>query len=326
MSRGKQIAVWVAVSAAVAVSIFFVVRYIKGREISIIGAVVRKDTDPNKELPIADVQITASNGVTTWTKESDSTGYFRIRVKARLIREQPFILQFRHADYQPLEMKNVVGDRLYVAQMVSAPKEAAPSDRPETAVGNLTVRYSVKATTVANVGSAVRAFQVVNKGNVPCRGQDPCSPDGKWKAAVGSATLDAGDGNVFQNARASCIAGPCPFTRIENDEFTRGGRNISVSMRNWSDSATFLLEAEVVHPMESDMVRRSYPVTFGRALNFTLPPTAEGISIEADMNGEGVIFPLGPDMYLSWAECNARVNRDQTKVYRCELRPGYRFK
>jgi hypothetical protein len=29
---------------------------------------------------------------------------------------------------------------------------------------------------------------------------------------------------------------------------------------------------------------------------------------------------------LSWADCNERVNRDKTRVYRCEMRPGYRFK
>jgi hypothetical protein len=97
-------------------------------------------------------------------------------------------------------------------------------------------------------------------------------------------------------------------------------------VRNWSDSTTFLLEADVVHPMESDTVRRSYPVIFGQALNFTLPPNAEGISIEAEVNGQGIIFPLGPELYLSWADCNERVNRDKTRVYRCEMRPGYRFR
>jgi hypothetical protein len=99
-----------------------------------------------------------------------------------------------------------------------------------------------------------------------------------------------------------------------------------VTVRDWSDSATFLLEAEVFHPMENEMVRRSYPVIFGQTLNFTLPPTAQGLSMEAEINGEGIVFPMGPELYLSWAECNARVNRDQTKVYRCELRPGYKFK
>lgn len=317
---------WVGLSATVIVAGVLVARYVKRRQISVIGAVVRKDTDPNKELPIADVEVTIANEGTMATTKSDATGYFRIRLRARLIRNQAVTLRFRHADYQPLDIKDVAGDKLYVAQMVPAPHEPPPGDRPNATVGNVVVRYSVKATTAANVGSAVRAFQVVNKGSVPCNGQDPCSPDGKWKATVGGASLDAGEGNAFQNARASCIAGPCPFTRIENDDFTRGGRNISVNVRNWSDSATFLLEAEVVRPMESDMVRRSYPVTFGQALNFTLPFSAEGVSIEAEIGGEAIIFPLGPELYLSWAECNARINRDQTKVYRCELKPGYRFK
>ena len=98
-----------------------------------------------------------------------------------------------------------------------------------------------------------------------------------------------------------------------------------VSARDWSDTATFLLEAEVFHPMVSQVVHESYPVIFGDGLNFTLPSTAEGVSIEADLDGQTIIFPLGPALFLSWASCNARVNPDQTRVYRCELKPGYRF-
>ena len=77
--------------------------------------------------------------------------------------------------------------------------------------------------------------------------------------------------------------------------------------------------------MISDIVRESYPVIFGQALNFTLPPGAEGVSIQAEMNKSTIIFPLGPALLLSWADCNARVNSDQTRVYRCELKPGYLF-
>ena len=100
---------------------------------------------------------------------------------------------------------------------------------------------------------------------------------------------------------------------------------MTVSARNWSDTATFLLEAEVFRPMVSDMVRTSHPVKFGQALNFTVPGSAEGVSIQAEINGETITFPFGPNLYLSWADCNSRVNKDQTKVYRCELKPGYKF-
>ena len=141
-----------------------------------------------------------------------------------------------------------------------------------------------------------------------------------------SAKLDAGEGNEFRNARTSCIAGPCPFTKIEDEDLAQAGRALTVSARNWSDTATFLLEAEVFHPMISDLVRTSYPVIFGQALNFTMPGSAEGVTIQAEINGESITFPLGPNLYLSWADCNARVNKDQTKVYRCELKAGYRFR
>jgi len=291
------------------------------------GAVIRQDADPKKELPIADVKITAiANGSVIGEGKSDASGLFTITLRTRLWIGRAFTLQLRHADYQPLDLHEFIGDKVYLAHMVPVPHEASASNRPVIVVSNLLVRYSIKTTTAANVGSAVKTFEVVNTGNIPCQKQPPCSPDGKWKAAIGSASLDAGEGNEFRNARTSCIAGPCPFTKIEAEDFSLGGREVQVSARNWSDTATFLLEAEVFHPMMSDMVRTSYPVIFGQALNFTVPGSAEGVTIQAEINGEAITFPLGPNLYLSWADCNARVNKDQTKVFRCELKPGYRFR
>jgi len=85
------------------------------------------------------------------------------------------------------------------------------------------------------------------------------------------------------------------------------------------------VEAEVYQSIVSDVRRQSYPVIFGRALSFTLPQGAEGVSIEADLNGTLIVFPLGPMLSLSWADCQVLVNKDETRVYRCELKPGYRF-
>ena len=194
-------------------------------------------------------------------------------------------------------------------------------------VSNIKVRYTVNSQNDENIGNAVRTFQVVNRGNVPCRRQYPCSPDGQWKATSASLELDAGIGNEFRDARASCIAGPCPFTRIDSSGFAAGGRTIAVAALDWSDTATFLLEAEVFHKAIVSNVRESYPVVFGRALSFTLPPTAEGVSLEADVDGLQMVFPLGPELYLSWAECATRSssNGDEARVYQCELKPGYHF-
>lgn len=336
-SSGRRGTTWLAGLAVLlgilAVAILW--RIHKSQPISLTGAVIRQDSDPNKELPVADVEITAVTGSATVEGKSDSSGYFRLVLPKGLKpgqpipirRGQPVLLRFKHPDYHPLELHEFIGDKLYVAHMVPIPHQTqAEINHPQAMVSNVMVRYSMKTTSAVNIGSAVRTFQVVNSSDVPCRGQHPCSPDGKWKAAVGSAALDAGEGNEFLNVRATCIAGPCPFTKIETDGFSNGGRRISVSARDWSDTATFLLEAEVFHPMVSDAIRDSYPVIFGQALNFTVPAAAEGVSIEAELNGTAIVFPLGPNLFLSWADCNARVNNDQTKVYRCELKPGYRFR
>jgi len=167
---------------------------------------------------------------------------------------------------------------------------------------------------------------VVNKGNVPCDAASPCSPDGKWKAAIGSLKLDAGEGQEFQNARVSCIAGPCPFTRIESDGFSRSGRVIQATARVWSDTVTFLAEAEVVHTTLTDAIRQAFPSIFGRAMTFTLPPTGEGPSIEAEVGGAEIVFPLGPDLNLSWGTCTLQIAANRSKLYSCELKPGYRFR
>lgn len=195
------------------------------------------------------------------------------------------------------------------------------------AIAHVVAKYSVSTTTTVNIGSVGQTFQVMNTGNVPCKGHRPCSPEGRWKAAEGSTVLDAGPGNEFRNARASCIAGPCPFTRVDDRSLNRSvdGRMLKVSALNWSDTATFLLEADVYRSAISDSLRQSYPLIFGHAITFTLPAAAEGVSLEAEVNGSRIVFPLGPSLYLTWANCQTLLNKDQTKLYRCELKPGFRF-
>jgi hypothetical protein len=328
MGGKRTVAVWSVIVTVVAIALAatFLIRIVKKHPSSISGAVIRQDSDTRKELPLADVQVTVGTGPAAARTSSDSSGFFSLRLPRGTKMGQPIVLRFRHADYQDLDLREVAGDKLYLADMVPLAREVrAPSQRPEVAVSNIVVRYSRRTTTDMNIGSAVKTFEVVNRGNILCNGQRPCSPDGKWKAAIGSVSLDAGEGHEFRNARASCIAGPCPFTRIESDNFAAHSRTLTVSALNWSDPVTFLVEAEVFHPMVSDLVRESYPVIFGPALNFTLPITAEGVSIRAELNGSSILFPLGPALFLSWADCNARTNPDQTRVYRCELKPGYRF-
>jgi len=327
MSRKSKVATIVILLLGGAAAAVWGVRYVRNRTTKLRGAVITANSDPRKQLPIPGAEITATDGISVVKTASDSSGLFTIALRKRIFRGHLITLRFRHMDYAPLNMSVLASDEIYLAAMapIQTEKPIERSLATQTISNNVVVRYSIKTATVMNVGSAVRSFEVVNKGNILCSERPPCSPDGKWKAGVGSIALDAGVGNQFRNIRASCIAGPCPFTRIESPNLDQDGRTIMITAMVWSDTATFLVEAEVVHPMMSDIVRNSYPVIFGDALNFTLPPAAEGVSLQAELNGESIVFPLGPALVLSWADCSVRENPDQTRVYRCTLKPEYRW-
>lgn len=295
------------------------------------GAVIRSDKDPQKEVPIAGVAVTASRGQISASTLTDASGYFKIIFPDVIWPGQTVYLRFRQPDYHPVDLPLTMtfrstSRRLIVAAMEPLGIEAEIPAGKDLVVSNLRIRYTVNTEDEENVGSAVRTFQVVNQGNVPCRRQAPCSPDGYWKASSASLTMDAGPGNQFRNVRASCIAGPCPFTRIDTRGFEQGGRTIVASAIDWSGTATFLVEAEVFRTGIGSSVRRSYPVIFDHSLTFTLPASQEGVSIEAEINGTPIVFPLGPDIYLDWATCTFRTNQGSNSiVYQCELNPGYRF-
>lgn len=334
--KWKRLIIWAAIVSAVGAAVVILVvqshRW-RPRTITIQGAVIRHDPDSRRQLPISNVAVTASDGVLTLATESDPSGYFKLNFKENFWPGQKIQLAFRDPQYEPLAMTLPVGlrtaaRRLYVAELTPVAHEAGPAPgKKQSVVANIKIRYTVNAQGDENIGSAAQTFQVVNKGNIPCNGEGPCSPDGVWKAATGDITLDAGTGNAFRSVSASCIAGPCPFTRIDPSGFEHGGRIITAKALDWSDTATFLVEAEVFRTSINSSVRESYPVIFGRTLNFVLPATAEGVSIEADVDRTPMVFPLGPELFLSWANCTARASRDSASstVYRCELKPGYGF-
>lgn len=332
--KAKTIALSVAIVATVAtVTAVVLLRFAHWtpQVVVIQGAVIRRDADPRKELPLSGVVVTVSDNATRVSAVSGDTGYFSVKFPEKIWPRETINLAFRHSDYKPLDETLLIGihvktDQLYVVKMTStAPPAPAPVAHP-TAISDVRVRYTVNARMDTNVGSAVQVFQVNNTGSVPCKGDDDlCSPNGRWKETKASVKMDAGVGNVYRNVRVSCIAGPCPFTRIDSRGFEDGGQKIVVAAFDWSDTATFLVEAEVYQENIASQLRMSYPVKYGRDLHFTAPPTAEGVTIEADVGNTPMVFPLGQDLYMDWAICNSRKGRNNDTVYQCELRPGFAF-
>jgi hypothetical protein len=326
MTAGRKAFAWIVpivVTCAALIAVHATKIWRHRRAIFLQGAVIQQDVDPRRQVPVPDVEITAATDLDSSEGHSDSSGFFSLPLPSGATHGQHVRLVFMRAGFHPLSLDEIVDDKLIVARMTAIPHIVNPVK--EVVVANVRVRYSVNTTSVENVGSAVKTFQVANVGNVPCKGQTPCSPDGKWKAAIGSVSLDAGQNNEFWNVRVSCIAGPCPFTKVDSTRYSQNSRELTIKVLDWSDTATFLLQSEVVRPLVSDVVRGTYPVIFGEDLNFTVPSGAEGVTMEAELDGQSIVFPLGPDTILSWADCRASVNPDQTKVYRCVLDSGYRF-
>jgi hypothetical protein len=326
MQRSTRIILRLLLAAAIGFGGAVLFVHFRRHPLTITGAVTVQSPDFRKELPISNVEISVADGLALAPAKSNSAGFFALRLLKRVRRGEPITLKFRHPGYQPLDLHDVAADKLYIAHMQPvAQKPRSESGRPFVKIANIVVRYSFKTLRSLDVGSAVKTFEIENTANIPCKRAPVCSPDGKWKASIGTIELNAGPGNEFHNARLSCIAGPCPFTQVLSDNFASGGPTLQARVLNWGDATTFLVEAEVNHFLVAQTEHQSYPVIFDRTLDFTLPADAEGLSLQADMAGENIIFPLGPDLLLSWATCEDEVSQNQTKLYRCEAKPGYQL-
>lgn len=326
MQRSTAIALRLLLAGALGFGGAVLFVHFRRHPLTIAGAVTVQSPDFRKELPIANVEITVGDGLAIAPAKSNSSGFFALRLLKRVRRGDPITLSLRHPGYEPLDLRDVAADKLYIVHMQPIPPKPRPeSGKPAVKVGSIVIRYSFKTLRSIDVGSAVKTYAIVNTANIPCNHAPVCSPDGKWKASVGTIELNAGPGNEFHNARLSCIAGPCPFTRVISDNFAKAGATLNAKVLNWSDTTTFLVEAEVNHFLVAQTEHQSYPVIFDRTLDFTLPADAEGLSLQADMGGENIIFPLGPDLLLSWANCSDEVSQDQTKLYRCEAKPGFQL-
>ncbi len=188
--------VFVAILAVVAAGVAW--HYIN-RPIALRGAIIQQNDDPKKQSPIMDVQIDAGDRMAGGPVKSDFSGYFKPLLPASWRKEKSIVNHFRNPDFQPVDWKGMVSDKVYVIRMVPLHHDDTDEkpDRPQVLVSNIFVRYSIETTAAVNIGTGVTTFQVINVANIPCDRTPPCSPDNKWKAAIGGASLDA-------RARATC--------------------------------------------------------------------------------------------------------------------------
>src|SRR5579872_5749465 len=131
------------------------------RSVSVTGVVLEHNPDPRKRSPLAGVQITAQIGSRSIAGQTDSSGYFSLKVDGWIRAGQPLHLEFRHPRYQPLVVDATISDNLYIEEMTSLSSNLQPKPgQPITSIANVRIRYSMKNTEPVNVGSAVKTFEV----------------------------------------------------------------------------------------------------------------------------------------------------------------------
>src|SRR5271156_4649259 len=107
-------AVIVGLGAFLAATLFAVRVYRRHRSITLRGAVVKQNVDTRNQSPIADVEVHADDGLAVLDAKSDFSGAFRLSLRPGSHRGQSITLTFRHPNYQPVTLKELISDNLYV--------------------------------------------------------------------------------------------------------------------------------------------------------------------------------------------------------------------
>src|SRR5580704_9124747 len=103
-TKVRRLVVWASLAVAAGAVAAIVVVRARHASVTLTGVVLRQDSDPRKQLPIANVKITATEGERSAEGESDTSGLFRLTLPNGGWREQPVLLTFQHPGYQPMDM------------------------------------------------------------------------------------------------------------------------------------------------------------------------------------------------------------------------------
>src|SRR5271167_2912669 len=111
-SKPPVIRVLAGFGVVLVVALAIVVTYYARRPISLKGAVIQQDPDPRRQSPITNVEVSAADDLAISTVKSDFSGFFRLALRRGVKRGQSITLQFRHPDFRPVDLSEVVSDKL----------------------------------------------------------------------------------------------------------------------------------------------------------------------------------------------------------------------
>src|SRR5215472_15303400 len=150
MVREPKIRLAVALVIITAIVAVIVAGRWKRKPITLQGAVITRNADTHKELPIAGVTVSAySNAVLLAESTSDPSGYFRLQLPQQIRHGHSITFKLRDATYLPLDVRDFAGDQLYIMRMTPLPRHTEPPpDRPVQTLSDVVVKYSIRETTL----------------------------------------------------------------------------------------------------------------------------------------------------------------------------------
>lgn len=283
------------------------------------GAVMKSDVKPGRRHPLKDVSVEYDLGGKPIFAKTDQNGLFTIEVGSPAKIGDLLTLKLRRTCYQDFDETIAVANVLLTLYLWANPSRTC--DDPTIVSISVSSRFVEKT------------FPVVHHGTVPCK-NSPCSPDGKWEATDVSEALTAGPNDIFLKGSVVCVAGPCPFTQIVQDGFSSGGQGIHVVVRNWSDTATYILKGEIAGPVPlpveikgDSFTYRTYRSKGEGGHQELIAETSEGEHLVLpSVNADGRFIGLPQ---ASWASCHESVDEYPTLhtqwTFHCKLKEGYKF-
>src|SRR5713101_5401172 len=100
MTRKRKTITWIVIAVIVAGAAAIAVRTWLRRSpikpVSLAGAVLRQDSDPKKQSPIANTQVSVTGGESSGSTKSDTSGLFNLTLRQGVERGEPITLRFEH--------------------------------------------------------------------------------------------------------------------------------------------------------------------------------------------------------------------------------------
>ena len=249
------------------------------------------------------------------TATSNFSGYFKLRVAPdRWSTATPS----RSGSGIPIINRSIsmVARRAAVCapHVVGSPRCAAPAERPDVVLSDIVVRYTDREQDGDEHRQRRQDLRSRQHRQHPLRSRiRPVHPtaSGRRRMAACPSTRE----RTTSFAMRACPASPvrARLRGSSRTDFPEGATSSPPRSATGRTPPRLRSKPRSFGPQNTNTIQRSYPIILGRGAQlYAAPLPPQGVSIEAEVDGSPIVFPLAPNGFLSWATCEIRA-RERVK-------------